>query len=101
VVKKKELEDKAKAVLDQNKNTYMKTELLTVLKWKLGNDFNNHKDKRIGELQALYALYDTTTPPDILLSSPPQQPSVPIIDKPSLDTLKATVSECTANVTGI
>jgi hypothetical protein len=84
VLKKKEIEDKAKAVIDQNKSTYTKTELLTVLKWKLGDDFSNHKDKRIGELQALYAQYETTTPPDILLPPPPQQPSVPTVDQTEL-----------------
>jgi len=50
--KLKIVEDKAKALLALNKSTYNKTEILSILRWKLGVDFNNHKDKWVSDLQA-------------------------------------------------
>jgi hypothetical protein len=84
VLKKEEIENKAKAVLAQNKSTYTKTELVMILKWKLGNDFNSHKDKKVSELQVLLVHNESVNPPDILLPPIPQEPSVPKVDETEL-----------------
>jgi hypothetical protein len=51
VLKKKEIKDKAKGVLAQNKTTYTKSELMAILKWRLGDNFTEHRNKRISNLQ--------------------------------------------------
>ncbi len=55
-----------------------------ILKWKLGDDFNNHKDKKVSELQALFVQNEAIIPPDSLLPPAPQEPSVPNIDETEL-----------------
>jgi hypothetical protein len=81
VLKVKAVQDKAKEILALNKATYNKSEILSILRWKLGEEFNNHKDKRISELQQLLCQHANTTPDDILLPPAPEQPSIPTIDQ--------------------
>ncbi len=42
VLKAKSVEDKAKAIIVMNKSTYNKTEILAILHWKLGDEYNTH-----------------------------------------------------------
>ncbi len=84
VLKKKEIEDKAKSVLAQNKTTYTKSELTAILKWRLGDNFTEHRNKRISDLQLLFAQTATENPPEILLPPAPQEPSVPNVNDTEL-----------------
>ena len=88
VQKLKIVEDKAKALLTLNKSTYNKTEILTILQWKLGVDFNNHKDKRVSDLQALLLEHADRMPDDIILPPAPEQPSIPDIDRTEVGRMK-------------
>jgi hypothetical protein len=66
-IKTKAAEDKAKALIALNKSTYNKGEILRILHWKLGDEYNIHKDKRVAELQLLLSQYAGMNPADILL----------------------------------
>ncbi len=79
MLKLKVAEDKAKALLALKKSTYNKSETLTILWWKLGEEFNNHKDKHVGELKLLLLENANRRPPDIILPPTPEEPSVPDI----------------------
>jgi hypothetical protein len=81
VLKAKSVEEKAKAIIPLNKSTYNKTEILAILHWKLGDEYNTHKDKKVAELQLLLAEYDNTNPADILLPPAPEEVSIPTIDE--------------------
>jgi hypothetical protein len=81
VLKAKSVEDKAKAMIALNKSTYNKTEILAILRWKLGEAYNTHKDKKVAELQLLLSEYENTTPADILLPPAPEEVSIPHIDE--------------------
>jgi hypothetical protein len=79
VLKAKSVEDKAKAMIALNKSTYNKTEILAILRWKLGEAYNTHKDKKVAELQLLLSEYENTIPADILLQPAPEEVSIPHI----------------------
>jgi hypothetical protein len=81
VLKAKSVEDKAKAVIALNKSTYNKAEILAILRWKLGDEYNTHKDKKVAELQLLLSAYENSNPADILLPPAPEEPSIPHIDE--------------------
>jgi len=76
----KGVEDKAKALRALNKSTYNKSEILTILRWKLGAEFNNHKDKQVSDLQVSLLDHADWMPDDIILLPAPEQPSIPDID---------------------
>jgi hypothetical protein len=81
VLKAKSVEEKAKAIIALNKSTYITTEILAILHWKLGDEYNNHKDKKVAELQLLLSEYDNKNPADILLPPAPEEVSIPTIDE--------------------
>jgi hypothetical protein len=81
------VEDKAKAIIALNKSTYNKNEILAILFWKLGDEYNTHKDKKVAELQLL-SEYENTNPADLLPPSAPEEVSLPHIDKPEVGSAK-------------
>jgi hypothetical protein len=50
ITKQKEVEDKAKALLSENRS-YNKSELQAILHWKLRDACKNIKDKKVAELK--------------------------------------------------
>jgi hypothetical protein len=50
ITKQKEVEDKAKALLSENRS-YNKSELQAILHWKLRDAYKNIKDKKVAELK--------------------------------------------------
>ncbi len=75
------MEDKAKALIALNKSTYNNGEILTILHWKLGDEYNIHKDKRVAELQLLLSQYADMNLADILLPPTPEEPSISHVDE--------------------
>ena len=81
VLNAKSVEVKAKAFFTLNKSTYNKFEILAILHWKLGDEYNTHKDKEGAELQLLLLEYEDSNPADILLLPASKEVSIPHIDE--------------------
>ncbi len=56
--------------------------MLAILRWRLGDDYNAHKDKEISEIQAF--LNAGIYPPEMLLPPNPEVPQLPQIDDTEL-----------------
>lgn len=70
ITKQKEVEDKAKALLSENRS-YNKSELQVILCLKLGSAY---KDEKVAELEQLHQEQPQFNPPDILLPPAPESP---------------------------
>ena len=88
--KKKALEDKAKALLALQKESYLKAELQTLLQWKLGpENYSEHSKKGIRDLQALWISHSNDpNPPDLIIPPALEEPSVPTLDETELGRAK-------------
>jgi hypothetical protein len=88
--KKKALQDKAKALLDLQKENYLKPELQSLLQWKLGPArYAEHSKKNIRELEEIWRLCSNEpNPPDVIVPPPLEEPAVPMMDETELGRAK-------------